>query len=398
MGIRLRRRRWILLALASAVSAYGAYRIYHLPSVARGRRKLSRVLAALSAAADAAASTAEAVSLVSSDLTRFLRSDSTDLPSSLKQITKIVRSDEFSDSVSRVSEALTTGIARGIQFSEHSAYPPISEPRDGARFTDRIMDRLFSASGSGLVSVMAGSFARGLVMGFYQSESSDGEEGLDSQAVPRLVQLMCRDESRELIGNCVQLFVSTAVTVYLEKTMEINAFDEFFSGLTNPIHEAKMKDMLVSVCNGAVQTLVKTSHKVLTSSNSSSHGNKTESSKLEEKSGAELARSFTLIEDGGGWVDQITSTLSVPGNRRFVLDVTGRITFETVRSFLDFVLWKMSDASRRGANGVKEELIRGLEVLRHLSARSIIIIAVCLCLCLHIYMRMPILTSDLVGN
>lgn len=356
------------------------------------------MLAALSTAADAAASTAEAVSLVASDLTFFLRSDSSDLPSSLKQITKIVRSDEFSASVSRVSEALTTGIARGIQFGEHSAYPSISEPRDGARFTDRIMDRLFSASGSGLVSVMAGSFARGLVMAFYQSESSDGGERLDSQAVPRWVQLVCRDESRELIGNFVQLFVSTAVTVYLEKTMEINAFDEFFSGLTNPMHEAKMKDMLVSVCNGAIQTLVKTSHHVLTSSNSSSHGNKAESSKLEEKSGAELARSTTLIEDGGGWVDQIASTLAVPGNRRFVLDVTGRITFETVRSFLDFVLLKMSDASIRGATSVKEELIRGLEVLRHLSARSIIIIALCLCLCLHIYMRMPILTSDLVGN
>ncbi|WOK94655.1 protein PHLOEM protein 2-LIKE A10-like [Canna indica] len=387
----LRRRRWLLVAATFALSSYGAYKIYHLPAVSRRRRKLSHLLAALSAATDAAASSAEAASLLFSDLTVFLKSDSDDLPCSLKQVSKIARSDEFTTSLSKIFEALTVGIARGLQSGESVSGSPVSYTRKSTGFSDRLMDKLFSAAGSGFTSVVAGSFARGLVMGFYTSEPNDRPS--NSPEVPQWVQLVFRDESQELIKNCVELFVRTAVTVYLDKTMDINTFDEFFSGLTNPKHEAKMKEVLVSVCNGAVETLVKTSHEVITSPNSSSPENRAIPNG-EKDSSVDHARGSSFghaVEDGGGWVDQIASSLAVPSNRKFVLDVTGRITFETVRSFLDFVLWKIQGGTKRGANTVKEELIeRGLEVVRYFSAKSIVIITVCLSLCMHIFLQMPL--------
>lgn len=37
----------------------------------------------------------------------------------------------------------------------------------------------------------------------------------------------------ERIGNSSQLFTSIVVAIYLDKIMDINTFDEFFSGLVN---------------------------------------------------------------------------------------------------------------------------------------------------------------------
>lgn len=377
-----RRRRWLLLAAAAGISGYGAYKLYRLPSVARKRRKLARLVGTLVAVADAAASSAETVALVSSDLNRFLRSDSDEIPTSLKQISKIARSDEFSGSLSRVSGALTVGISRGFQTN---AVP--SESVSSSSFSNRFLDKLFSTASSGFASVVAGSLAGSLVMAF-SSRGTDGGEVVrtqsDSPAVPRWVHVICSDKCREMIGDCIQLFVSTAVAVYLDKTMEINTYDEIFSGLTNPKHEARVKDMLTSVCNGAVKTLVKTSHQVLTSSNSCSSVSRVQVFEQEEEN--ETKSSFDRnSKGGGGWVHQVSSTLAVPSNRRFVLDVTGRITFETVRSFLDFVLWRLYEDARRGINAVSEEVVaRGLEVLRFISARSMVIVTICLTLCMHV--------------
>ncbi|XP_010941948.1 protein PHLOEM PROTEIN 2-LIKE A10 [Elaeis guineensis] len=386
-----RRRRWLLLAAAAAgISGYGAYRLYHLPSVSRKRRKLARLFRALVAVADAASSSADTVALVSSDLSRFLRSDSDEIPTSLKQISKIARSVEFSGSLSRVSEALTVGILRGFQSSSVPTELE-SVSVSGSSFLDRFLDKLFSTAGSGFASVVAGSFARNLVTAF-SSKGSDGRDfgssQSDSPAVPRWVHLICSDKCRELIGDCIQLFVSTAVAVYLDKTMDINPYDEIFSGLTNPKHEAKVKDMLTSVCNGSVETLVKTSHQVLTRSNSSSLLNRVQGVKQEEDLTMENDGDTSFAcksKDGGGWVHEVSSTLAVPSNWRFVLDVTGRVTFETVRSLLDFMQWRLRNGARRGVNAVCDEVAdRGLAVLRYISAKSVVILTICLALCMHV--------------
>lgn len=226
----------------------------------------------------------------------------------------------------------------------------------------------------------------------FASRGSDGREfgssQSDSPVVPRWVHLICTDKCRELIGDCIQLFVSTGVAVYLDKTIDINPYDEIFSGLTNPKHEAKVKDMLTSVCSGAVETLVKTSHQVLTRSSSSSSVDRVQGVEQEEYLTMENDRKASFdgkSKDGGGWFHEVSSTLAVPSNRRFVLDVTGRVTFETVRSLLDFVLWRVHGGARRGVNAVCDQVAdRGLTVLRYISAKSMVILTICLALCMHV--------------
>jgi hypothetical protein len=351
-----RRRRWLLLATAGAAAAVGAYKIYHHPAVAARRRRLVRLAAAVAAFADAAASSADAAALVASDLADFVRSDSDQVPRSVAQLAKLAAAPEVSASVSALSEAVTAGILRGAGSSPSSG--------GGVALSERLVDKLFSESGERLASAVAGSFARHLVLAYYSVPSPPGE----ASSPTMWVNVVTSGKCRKAISTWVEVFVGAAVREFIDKTIHINTYEQLFEGITNPKHDAKVKELLVSVCNGAVETLVKTTHHVMYNT-----GDKFDTS------GSTSGNSNGGV--GDGWVETVSSTLAVPNNRKFVLDVTGRVTFETVRSFLEFALWKLQDGARKSGDSV---LDGGMRVVRYMSYKSMVIAAICITLCLHV--------------
>jgi hypothetical protein len=282
-------------------------------------------------------------------LKQFIQSDSDQIPNSLKQISKIARSDEFSQSVTGITKALALGLYQVYRSDPDSL-------KSGSGLADRALDKLLSKPGSGFASVVVGSFAKNLVTAAYSCVDNLTFD-------PHLVDVLCDDKSKEFIGDCVRVFVSTAVEVYLEKTMHINTYNEIFSGLTNPNHESRVKDLMSSVCNSGVETLIKTSHRVLTDSDPNPSPNSNSLAKWR------------------GPIGKMTNSLAVPRNRKLVLDLTGRVTFESVRSFLDFMVERLTTRLKRKVDYVNEEVVRGIDAIKCMHVK---VASLCLSLCLHI--------------
>lgn len=381
-------KKWLILLAAFGVSGYGVYKVYNLEYVSRKRERLVRIVGGLVRIIEVVSDSSEMIGVVSRDLKEFLGSDSDEMPNSLKQLSKIARSEEFSESLSRVSEAVALGVLRGYRAESGNV-------GGNSEFVDGVMDKLTSKAGTGFVSVVVGSFARNLVLGFQASEGSEGLNGSQNSSLSKWMDLLCDERCKVVMADSIQTFVSTAIAVYLDKTASVNIYDDMFSALTNPKYRTQMRDVLVSVCNGAVETLVKTSHQVLTSSNSNSfsgvkdsgassktgeerYGHAGYSAKMQEKN------SFFDIQNNP-WVTNVSSTLAVPSNRKFVLDMTGRVTFETVRSLVEFVLRKIMDGLRRSFNVLHQEVLgRGLEVVQYVGAKSSVIVTICVAMYLHI--------------
>ncbi|KMZ59165.1 Carbohydrate-binding protein [Zostera marina] len=344
---RQRRLRNLLFLVAAGFAGYGAYKSYHLPFVTRKREKLANLLKTIVAFTEAISSYSSTLCLLSSDINRFLRSESDEIPSSIRQISKISSSDEFLESVTRISESITVGVLRGFRSNPTA----ISTNLD---FSDKILDRLFSDSGTGFVSAIAGNLVKGLVTGVDKSASGRGRD--------QWMHLLCEDKSIKMIGECVERFVTTAVTVYLEKTTNVNTYNQMFAGLTHPNHSESMKELLTTVCNGAVESLVKTSHKVLAKKNPSDNN---------------LLQKTPLVDDN--------SSMGGGSHRRLVMDITGRVAFDTVRSFLEFCLNRFGECGRTGVSVIREEILgRGAEIVKYVSAKSLLVLTICFSFCLHL--------------
>ncbi|XP_047045092.1 protein PHLOEM PROTEIN 2-LIKE A10-like [Lolium rigidum] len=338
-------RRLLLPTAAAAAAGYGLYLLYH-----HHRRRVAAVL-----------SLADALSQVGTDLADFLRSDSDEVPQSLLQLSKLAASDRVSSAASTLSESVASGLLRALSSHRDPSSPPLQ---------DRILDRLLSPAGTGFASAVLGSFARNLVL----SCRDPGEAKPKPQAhrgEPEWLAALCSDRGKEAAAELVRVFVSTAVATYLNRPVAVRTCTSDQVLVANPKQEAMLKDLLVSMCNGAVETFVRTWREA-------------------SNSQAEVTVVREVRDPGHGCVmERVSSTLAVPNNRRLVLDVTGRVTAETVRSLLEFSTQRVSAGARKSIVVARNEVAeRGLVAVKYLSAKSMAIYTLCLAMCMHISVGM----------
>ncbi|GBG83269.1 hypothetical protein CBR_g36884 [Chara braunii] len=81
-----------------------------------------------------------------------------------------------------------------------------------------------------------------------------------------LLGFSCSKQGKSLILDVVISFVGEAISVYIEQTRDVNIYDDIVTSVTKPANREPVKDLMKSVCNEAVGTLVRTSYDVLSSS------------------------------------------------------------------------------------------------------------------------------------
>ncbi|KAL3698768.1 hypothetical protein R1sor_012844 [Riccia sorocarpa] len=185
---------------------------------------------------------------------------------------------------------------------------------------ERLVGKLFSESGKGFASVVVASAARSLVLAVLEStqenqrksqgwsttdwepefskEKAFCEKGVANGGItpdsPKktglnasgtswpesLIELAASEKGKALVADCIESFVGTAVSVYLTKTRDVNFYDDMISSVVKPTHKAPVKELLTSVCNGAVETFVRTSYDVMSAGSSAPSQTATESSVL----------------------------------------------------------------------------------------------------------------------
>jgi len=173
--------------------------------------------------------------------------------------------------------AAATSMAKGMK--EELVGPSVTTKAErkaegNSKLADRLLNKLFSEAGKGFASAVVASASRSLVISVIEQfnfqrnsnsiQSSGGEdEEAGADVVSLLLDLASNSKARELIIDCIQTFVATAVSVYLDRTKDVNVFDDMVRGVVKPERCAPVTELLSTVCSSTVETLVHTLHEEL---------------------------------------------------------------------------------------------------------------------------------------
>ncbi|KAI5060771.1 hypothetical protein GOP47_0025191 [Adiantum capillus-veneris] len=332
----------------------------------------------------------------------------------------------------------------------------IKKPKTSEDLLERLVSKLFSEPGVGFASAISGTFARSLVLTLFdvsrnQISSSKKDPGsknhqcttfqIDKGSVPiyaKVIAVLHRDPCKTMLAECMRTFIGTAVTVYVDKTKDVNFCDEVVASITNTSHKDSMKEMLTTICNGAIETLVRTSYDALRER----QGDATEGHEQAARSKWDIQQCSSVmaingqlpcstkvdqgevddsergalptysqsdsqsslctitrgvlqgknVEGAQSFIDGVSKALAIPSNHKLIVDMAGTMTSEAVRSFVNVVVSTASsqfNSKLQGSWSMLRDYISNYRSLqlqersRDMAAKAFVFASVCLAICLH---------------
>lgn len=109
----VRNNRRYILAGGAVVAVLGtlAYRAYESDAYGRSKRYITKLRASLQKYSDALATGGDICASILRDLQEFLQSEGNEVPPTLRQVSKLLQSQEFTSTASSTVSALYQGIA-----------------------------------------------------------------------------------------------------------------------------------------------------------------------------------------------------------------------------------------------------------------------------------------------
>ncbi|XP_024391678.1 protein PHLOEM PROTEIN 2-LIKE A10 [Physcomitrium patens] len=349
----------------------------------------------------------------------------------------------FDAAKTQVDSSIVKGVKETLQeeagispnFSDNEVETRSSKRSGKEDIVDRLIQKLFSESGKSFVSIVVASASRSFVASvveqFNAFNNLPGNEGIGSGdgLVKGLLEFANSPNGKPLLTDWIQTFVGTAVSVYLDRTKDINAFDEFAATLAKPEHQGPITELLTTICNVSTGNFVRTSHEILTSDPSSSKHNagdkvsvsypqlgdrshENEDSEVFYDTGEQelISPSHSLVKWKGksvgrtretfspNYIEHISKVIAVPSNRELILNIVGTMTSSGVRTMIDVSLDKVSailsgkdkeqdlkdqDHEMPGRLGVGEKLQVVGDVTKAAIDKAMVLMTMCYAVCLH---------------
>jgi hypothetical protein len=237
---------------------------YQNDTYGRSKRYFVRLRAALQSYADALAIGGEICATLLRDLQQFLHCDSDTVPPSLQQVAKLLQSQEFTAVASGTVAALYSGIATASVSSRPANGTTSAVAQNGEEALerqahqqnpqgalDKVLDALLSDRGHSLVSVAVSMGAKNMVAAYVettqhhqmlqqQRREQDGQEPA-ADATDKLFTFLSSPAGQQLTVMSIAAFASNGMRVYMDKSLDVNFYEDLFSSMSKPAHLEAVK-------------------------------------------------------------------------------------------------------------------------------------------------------------
>jgi hypothetical protein len=254
-------RRYVLAGGLVALSAYVSYHAYRSNAYSRGKGYLTRLAHGISRYLEAFTTGGDIVKGLLHDIETFLGSSTDEIPQSLRQLSKLVLSEEFTAATERAVGSIYRGISGIAKIENEDGARNVN----GSNVVDKILDALLSDRGHSLVSVAFTMGTRNLVNAYMESSArlsgamvcgeltkSKVGEGEKDGPLDKLIAFFSSNRGQQLAVMSISAFASHGMQVYMDKSLEVNMYEDLFSSMSKPEHMRAVKECVAVFARAAV--------------------------------------------------------------------------------------------------------------------------------------------------
>ena len=254
--LRTRRRTLVIGTTASLASAVLFYKLYHSKRLAHAWHQYIRFTEAVSSYNQAFLAGADISAAISKDLQLFLRSDSRELPQSLRQLAQLLQAEETQAATS----SLAAATVRGIVTATHDAGGSSSSG------IEKLLSALSTRQGHSLVTLAVSVAARTSTQTYCEcversaaaAKASEEATGvLADTLVQQVLRFACTPEGERLCMMGVKNFVTNATAVYCQNLEGVSMWQDLFSAMVKPEHKQVAAHLTRCFINELTNTLRK---------------------------------------------------------------------------------------------------------------------------------------------